>query len=77
MNENYTQLMDEFLESRDFIEKSLRQSIRELNEMGVGPNDSLLDSEGFPRVDIDLYRVTTLKSSIASIKNILVVYHLN
>lgn len=58
--------MDELLKQREIIEVSLRQSIRELSEMGVGPEDSLLDSEGFPRVDIDLYRVRSLRSSIAS-----------
>lgn len=58
--------MNELIQSRDLIESSLRQSIRELEELGVGPNDSLLDSEGYPRVDIDLYRVRALRASIAS-----------
>lgn len=66
MSEDCKKLLDELIKERDFIEKSLRQSIRELEEIGVGPNDSLVDSEGYPRVDIDLYRVRSLKSSISS-----------
>lgn len=60
------QLMDELLKARELIETSLRQSLRELEEMEVSPNDSLLDAEGYPRTDIDLYRVRSLRSSIAS-----------
>lgn len=67
MAEENRRVMNELLKSRDTIELSLRQSMRELEELGVGPNDSLLDSEGFPRTDIDLYRVRSLRSSIASI----------
>lgn len=67
MSDEYKKLLDELIKERDFIENSLRQSIRELEEMGVSPNDSLIDSEGYPRVDIDLYRVRSLRSSISSI----------
>lgn len=63
-------IMGDLLKQKDLIESSLRQSIRELEAMDVGPNDSLIDSEGFPRVDIDLYRVRALKSSIASTENL-------
>lgn len=59
-------MMDDLLKKKDLIELSLRQSFRELEELGLSPTDSLTDSEGFPRVDIDLYRVSALKSSIAS-----------
>lgn len=60
-------IMNELLQARELIETSLRQSLTELEEMGVGPNDSLLDAQGYPRTDIDLYRVRSLRSSIASI----------
>lgn len=66
MSEECKKLLDELMKERDFIEISLRQFMRELEEMGVGPNDSLIDSEGYPRVDIDLYRVRSLRSSISS-----------
>lgn len=56
----------ELVKERDFIESSLLNSMKELEELGIGPKDSLLDSEGYPRGDIDLYRVRALKSSIAS-----------
>ena len=69
MSEDYKRLMDELIKARDLIENSLRQSIRELEEMGIGPNDSLIDAEGFPRVDTDLYRVRSLRSSISSTKS--------
>ena len=64
--QEYKKLLEELTKSRELIETSLKQSILELEQMGVGPNDSLLDSEGYPRVDIDLYRVRALRSSIAS-----------
>lgn len=66
MSEDYKNIFDELIKSRDLIESSLKQSIMELEQMGVGPNDSLLDREGFPRVDLDLYRVTSLRSSVVS-----------
>ena len=64
--QEYKKLLEELTKSRELIETSLKQSILELEQMGVDPNDSLLDSEGYPRVDIDLYRVRALRSSIAS-----------
>jgi 26S proteasome regulatory subunit N4 len=66
MTADEKRLMDELIKERDFIEISLLQSIRELEEMGIGPNDSLVDSQGYPRGDIDLYRVRSLRSSISS-----------
>lgn len=66
MSEDYKKLLEELMKSRDLIESSLKQSILELEQMGVSPDDSLLDSEGFPRVDIDLYRARALRSSIVS-----------
>ena len=66
MSVDYKNLLEELIKSRDLIESSLKQSILELEQLGVSPNDSLLDSEGYPRGDLDLYRVRTLKSSIAS-----------
>ena len=68
MSENHKKLMDELMKECDFVENSLVQSIRELEDIGVGPNDSLVDSEGYPRADIDLYRVRSLRSSISSTK---------
>jgi len=71
MSEDYKNLLDELMKARDLIESSLKQSILELEHMGVSPNDSLLDSEGYPRADIDLYRARALRSSIISKLNIL------
>lgn len=70
MSEDYKKLLEELIKEREFIEISLLQSIRELEEMGVSPSDSLVDSEGYPRVDIDLYRVRSLRSSISSTNKI-------
>lgn len=58
--------MDGLLRARELKETSLRQSLNELEDLGVGLNDPLIDSEGYPRTDIDLYRVRSLRSSIAS-----------
>ena len=64
--EGSKKLLEELIKSRELIETFLKQSILELEQLGVSPTDSLLDSEGYPRSDIDLYRVRALRSSIAS-----------
>ena len=68
-NSNFKELLAEHIKSRESIEISLRQSIKDLEEMGVSPEDTLFDSEGFPRGDINLHQVCTLRSSIARQQN--------
>ncbi len=58
-------LMDELMKERDFIEKSILTSIQEHESLGVDLNDSLLDAEGYPRPELDLYRLRSLRNSIA------------
>lgn len=69
MTKNSKELLVEYIKSSELIEISLRQSIKELEEMGVRPEDTLIDSEGFPRGDINLHNVCTLRSSIAREQN--------
>lgn len=69
MTENHKELLAELIKSRDLAEISVFQSIKELEELGVEPGDSLIDSEGFPRGDIDLYKIRFLRSSIATQQN--------
>ncbi len=57
---------DSLMKERDLIERSLLTSIKEHESLGVGLNDSLLDAQGFPRAEIDLYRIRNLRSSISS-----------
>lgn len=66
MADDYDKQYSELIKSLELIETSLKRSILELEGLGIGPNDSLFDSEGYPRGDIDLYRVRSLRSSIAS-----------
>lgn len=66
MSEDSKKILNELIKERELIEKSLCQSFRELEGMGVGPKDSLIDAEGYPRVDIDLHRALSLKQSISS-----------
>lgn len=58
-------LMDELVKERDLIEKSILTSIKEHESLGVGLNDSLLDAQGYPRPELDLYRLRSLRNSIA------------
>lgn len=74
MSEDSKKLLDELIKERELIEKSLQQSFRELEAMGVGPKDSLIDAEGYPRVDIDLHRTLSLKQSISSTKKHIIIY---
>lgn len=69
MTKNSKELLVEYIKSSELIEISLCQSIKELEEMGVSPEDTLIDSEGFPRGDINLHKVCTLRSSIAREQN--------
>lgn len=34
--------------------------------MGVGLKDSLIDANGFPRADVDIYRARQIRSELSS-----------
>lgn len=58
--------LDSLMRERDLIEKAISTSIREHESLGAGLNEPLLDSQGYPRAELDLYRIRFLRNSIAS-----------
>ncbi len=54
---------------RDQLEKELEYYLNTLESLGVGMEGGLLDSEGFPRADIDLYVVRESRQKVAMLRN--------
>ncbi|KAF9212189.1 putative 26S proteasome regulatory subunit [Podila verticillata] len=59
----------ELMKQKDNIEAEIRSLQDELQSQKVGMTDRLVDSNGFPRSDIDLVAVTTARSNIVKLKN--------
>ncbi|KAF8951562.1 putative 26S proteasome regulatory subunit [Haplosporangium bisporale] len=59
----------ELMKQKDNIEAEIRSLQDELQAQKVGMTDRLVDSNGFPRSDIDLVAVTTARSNIVKLKN--------
>lgn len=58
--------MDTLMKERDRIEKSILMAMKEHESLGVRLNEPLLDAQGYPRPELDLYRIRSLRNSIAS-----------
>ncbi|KAI8598979.1 hypothetical protein EDD21DRAFT_172680 [Dissophora ornata] len=54
------------MKQKDDIEAEIKKAQDELQSQNVGMSDRLIDSNGFPRADIDLVVVTTARSNIVS-----------
>ncbi|KAF9168480.1 hypothetical protein BGX20_011301 [Mortierella sp. AD010] len=57
------------MKQKDDIEAEIRKAEDELHSQKVGMTEKLVDSNGFPRSDIDLVVVTTARSNITRLKN--------
>ncbi|KAF8976674.1 26S proteasome non-ATPase regulatory subunit 9 [Entomortierella lignicola] len=57
------------VKQKDDIEAEIKKTQDELQSQKVGMTDRLVDSQGFPRSDIDLVVVTTARSNIVRLKN--------
>ncbi|OII78191.1 hypothetical protein cand_035200 [Cryptosporidium andersoni] len=59
--------MDELIKQKENIEKEVKELTEFLNSFGpdVGIKGSLVDSEGFPRADIDLYEIRSARNRLA------------
>ena len=54
------------VESKQAIEEEIEADVAELTSgNNPGLNGSLVDSKGFPRADIDVYRIRQLRHSVA------------
>ena len=49
--------LKELERQRQALEDEAAAIVSELDGLGVGLKDSLVDAEGYPRADLDLYRV--------------------
>jgi len=54
---------------RDNTEKEIKQWQSILQSQNVGMDDSLVDEQGFPRNDIDVYQVRTARNKIICLSN--------
>lgn len=60
--------MDQLLSRKDALERRIKCIVSELDGLRVGINGRLLDAEGYPRNDIDLYHVRELRNEHAHLQ---------
>lgn len=60
--------MDQLLKRKDLIESRVKAIAVELEELGIGLNGKLVDSEGYPRNDLDVYRIRELRNEHARLQ---------
>ncbi|XP_031426996.1 26S proteasome non-ATPase regulatory subunit 9 isoform X2 [Clupea harengus] len=57
------------IKKKDEIEEQIKAYYDVLEDQGVGAEGPLVDIEGFPRADLDLYQVRTARNSISCLQN--------
>ena len=57
------------MRERDEVDREIGEILRRLNEEGVGEKGPLIDSEGFPRADVDVARVRQDRNKLARLYN--------
>ncbi len=57
------------MKRKEEIEEELEGHINLLKALGVGMDQPLVDSEGFPRADIDLYQIRETRQKVNMLKN--------
>ena len=60
--------LKELERQRQALEDEAAAIVSELDGLGVGLKDSLVDAEGYPRADLDLYRVRSQRGRHATIR---------
>jgi 26S proteasome non-ATPase regulatory subunit 9 len=60
--------LKELERQRQALEDEAAAIVSELDGLGVGLKDALVDAEGYPRADLDLYRVRSQRGRHASIR---------
>lgn len=58
-------LMDELLKEKARIEQDIKDAEGLLDNLGVGRHGRLVDAEGFPLKDLDLYLVRSKRNQIS------------
>uniref|UniRef100_H3DEG0 26S proteasome non-ATPase regulatory subunit 9 n=1 Tax=Tetraodon nigroviridis TaxID=99883 RepID=H3DEG0_TETNG len=58
------------IKKKDNIEEQIKAYYEVLeDQQGVGMEDSLVDEEGYPRADVNLYQIRTARHSISCLQN--------
>uniref|UniRef100_A0A3Q3XH23 26S proteasome non-ATPase regulatory subunit 9 n=1 Tax=Mola mola TaxID=94237 RepID=A0A3Q3XH23_MOLML len=57
------------IKKKDDIEEQIRAYFDVLGDQGVGVEDPLVDEEGYPRSDVNLYQIRTARHSISCLQN--------
>ncbi|KAK7933086.1 hypothetical protein WMY93_003982 [Mugilogobius chulae] len=57
------------IQKKDEIEEQIKAYYDVLEDQGVGTEGSLVDEEGFPRADVNLYQIRTARHQIACLQN--------
>ncbi|XP_078034568.1 LOW QUALITY PROTEIN: 26S proteasome non-ATPase regulatory subunit 9 [Augochlora pura] len=67
--EETKEYIKKLMDDKDKIEAELRASKEILDSNHIGMDESLVDSEGYPRQDIDVYQVRHARHKIICLKN--------
>ncbi|XP_068461448.1 26S proteasome non-ATPase regulatory subunit 9 [Clinocottus analis] len=57
------------VKQKDDIEEQIKAYYDVLEDQGVGVEGALVDSEGFPRADVNVYQIRTARHSISCLQN--------
>ncbi|XP_053181311.1 26S proteasome non-ATPase regulatory subunit 9 [Scomber japonicus] len=57
------------IKKKDDIEEQIKAYYDVLEDQGVGVEGPLVDAEGFPRADVNLYQIRTARHSISCLQN--------
>lgn len=57
------------VKKKDEIEEQIKAYYDVLEDQGVGVGDPLVDEEGYPRADVNLYQIRTARHNISCLQN--------
>ncbi|XP_002733721.1 26S proteasome non-ATPase regulatory subunit 9-like [Saccoglossus kowalevskii] len=70
MSASIKERLKELVDKKDAIEKEIKELYEVLDsQQGVGMDGALIDSDGYPRNDIDIYSVRTARHNIICLQN--------
>uniref|UniRef100_A0A8C6TXD6 26S proteasome non-ATPase regulatory subunit 9 n=1 Tax=Neogobius melanostomus TaxID=47308 RepID=A0A8C6TXD6_9GOBI len=61
--------VQDLVRKKDEIEEQIKAYYDVLEDQGVGIEGPLVDAEGFPRADLNLYQIRTARNQIACLQN--------
>ncbi|KAI1901166.1 hypothetical protein AGOR_G00057390 [Albula goreensis] len=69
LQEQLQQWVQSVQEQKDLIEEQIKAYYDVLEDQGVGTEGPLVDLEGYPRSDVDVYQIRTARHSISCLQN--------